>query len=188
MNSLVTSSMAKAALQTAGFYQAVANLDQKIKTFGADSPQAAKAASQVAAAQHAANLIVHDAIGLTGQFEGAMGAASRAAELYTGHLDAVRRMIAEIKSKNVTITVDILQHGGITLPGMPIGTRITSGLAEGGTARRGVALVGEEGPELMWMRGGEQVVPAHQTKALMHTGGEEGNVTGTRAGRAAARA
>lgn len=40
----------------------------------------------------------------------------------------------------------------------------------GGTdsARRGVALVGEEGPELMYLRGGEEIVPADKTREMLN--------------------
>jgi phage-related tail protein len=47
------------------------------------------------------------------------------------------------------------------------------GTAAAGTdrARRGTYLVGENGPELVSMRGGERVLPTSQTMALMGSGG-----------------
>ncbi|HUY46666.1 MAG TPA: hypothetical protein VMV92_13180, partial [Streptosporangiaceae bacterium] len=66
----------------------------------------------------------------------------------------------------------------ITLPGMPIGTRITAGAKGIDSARRGVALVGEQGPELMMMKGGETVVPHDQTKALLALAGKMHGITG----------
>lgn len=49
----------------------------------------------------------------------------------------------------------------------------------GGTdyAKAGVALVGEEGPELVMMRGGEQVFTAEDTKALFSDGGSKTEIT-----------
>lgn len=37
------------------------------------------------------------------------------------------------------------------------------------SARRGWSLLGENGPELMWMSGGERVLPAEQTRRLLDT-------------------
>ena len=59
-----------------------------------------------------------------------------------------------------------------------IGSGIKSffGFAEGtDNAPAGVALVGEEGPELVRFRGGEQVVPAPQTRQIL-SGGNSGSV------------
>ena len=46
-------------------------------------------------------------------------------------------------------------------------------------APSGLAVVGEEGPELVNFRGGEQVIPAPQTKQMLQsgTGGSIFNVT-----------
>lgn len=38
------------------------------------------------------------------------------------------------------------------------------------SARRGLALVGERGPELVAFGGGERVYPAHQTKTMLSGG------------------
>ena len=134
---------------------------------------------------------------MTGQIDGTAGAASHS----TGPLGAMRGAIGGVGNEaataaaavravalaidalhSKTITVDVLTEGaGLSLAGGG-GRRIT-GNAKGtgpGGAERGLSLVGEEGPELMWMRGGEHVLPAGPTKALMHAaGGAHGYAGGT---------
>lgn len=61
-----------------------------------------------------------------------------------------------------------LKFGQIgNLPHLP-GQQLASGT---NSARAGITLVGEQGPELVMMRGGEKVVPAGQTAAMMSGGG-----------------
>lgn len=51
------------------------------------------------------------------------------------------------------------------------------GFADGtDNAPRGLALVGEEGPELVNFRGGEQVIPAPQTKQILQSGASGGSI------------
>lgn len=50
-----------------------------------------------------------------------------------------------------------------------VSTSALRGFASGtDNAPRGVALVGEEGPELMFLRGGEQIVPADKTREMLY--------------------
>lgn len=72
---------------------------------------------------------------------------------------------------NITKTVTILQRGSVAGTGGGTGMTSSSGRAVPGfasgtsSAPRGWAWVGEEGPELMRMRGGEQVLSARQSAA-----------------------
>ena len=93
---------------------------------------------------------------LTGQTD----AASRSASTFARNLEAVRNFLAQLHSKTIQVNVNIAQHGGIHLPGMPTGVGITTYASGTDGASRGPAIVGEKGPELVFMRGGEHVVPA----------------------------
>ena len=123
-----------------------------------------------------------------GAMRGAIGGVGNQAAQAAGAIRGLEAAIAALKGK--TIYIDVVQQGaGINVQGGTPGTRITGGggaygsiqhRAGGGTATRGMALVGEEGPELMWMRGGEHVLPAGPTAALMHAaGGAHGYAGGT---------
>ena len=118
--------------------------------------------------------------GPLGAMRGAIGGVGSEAATAAAAVRAVALAIDALHSK--TITVDVLTEGaGLSLAGGG-GRRIT-GNARGtgpGGAERGLSLVGEQGPELMWMRGGEHVLPAGPTAALMHAaGGAHGYAGGT---------
>lgn len=76
----------------------------------------------------------------------------------------VRAAIVANQGRNVRAT---LHDMGIA--GYAVGTR---------SARRGLAVVGEQGPELLWMNGGEGVATAAQTAQLLR-GGQGGGDTYT---------
>ena len=115
---------------------------------------------------------------LTGQTD----AASRSASTFARNLEAVRNFLAQLHSKTIQVNVNIAQHGGIHLPGMPTGVGITTYASGTDGASRGPAIVGEKGPELVFMRGGEHVVPAEHTEHLMKLAGHLGKVNAYAAG------
>ena len=156
MNTIVTQSMATAALKAAGFSQAISALDAAIKKYGADSPQAANAAAGVGAAQAKANGIV--------------AAGTRLLNNYQLTIDSLH---------GKTVFIDTVTSGGvIQAPGG--GRHVYAGGTS--SARPGMALVGEEGPELMMMRGGEHVIPAAPTKHLLQMASMVSKVHGYAAG------
>lgn len=116
--------------------------------------------------------------GPLGAMKGAISGVGNEAATAAAAVRAVALAVDALHSK--TIYVDVVQEGsGLNLGGSG-GLRITGGSgasgsvqrkAAGGTAHRGLAMVGEEGPELMWMRGGEHILPAGPTRALMHAAG-----------------
>lgn len=56
-------------------------------------------------------------------------------------------------------------------------SNIFTGFADGTeNAPKGLAMVGEEGPELVNFRGGEQVIPAPQTKQILQSGASGGSI------------
>ena len=121
--------------------------------------------------------------GIAGAVQGvtrSMADARAAAQRLQAAIDAMH-------GKTIPIMIDIAQSGGgIHLPGGG-GTRVTPGMAAGGTARRGWSWVGEEGPELMYMRGGEHVVPATQSRDLAALASLARNARGYAGGTASAR-
>lgn len=72
-------------------------------------------------------------------------------------LDGIRTKIQDIHGK--TIAIHVRGEGGKT-------TAYASGT---NSARRGVALVGEDGPEMVRFGGGEQVVPTHELAAMLRS-------------------
>ena len=77
-------------------------------------------------------------------------------------VDELQAKIAALDDK--TIKIDV-RASVLTEADLKVGRRYARGTSN---AARGVALVGEEGPELVEFRGGERVLPANQTRqALM---------------------
>ena len=78
--------------------------------------------------------------------------------------DAARRlwdMLTSLSAKKFHVSVDVPFIGNIKIPGFARGTE---------SAPRGLAMVGEYGPELVAFRGGERVFPAPQTRAMLSGG------------------
>lgn len=78
--------------------------------------------------------------------------------------------IAEVQYTLGVLTADRNIRLGFTVGNVPVlpGSKYASGT---NNAKPGLALVGEQGPELMVMKGGEQVIPAGQTAAMLSGGG-----------------
>ena len=74
---------------------------------------------------------------------------------------AVELANAVSSALNTTITVTVSGNGGATgdqIPGNATGTI---------NAKRGLAMVGEHGPELVFMSGGERVITANETRRML---------------------
>ena len=88
-----------------------------------------------------------------------------------GQVAALARAISGLQSKTVTLTVNTVHTGAGSGVGLIGGGAIPGGQAHAAmgtlSARAGPLLVGEHGPELLYARGGEQVVPAPQTAGIM---------------------
>lgn len=148
LNTQVTAAMASAALKAYGFSGAVSALAQAIKTYGANSPQAQAAAANLNSIMSKVNKTLADVPGLVANAQAAIDA---------------------MHGKTIYMNTIFSSSGGAPLYGQ--GAPGHQKLASGGTAQRGLAMVGEQGPELMWMRGGEHVLPAGPTAALMKLAG-----------------
>jgi len=141
MNHIVSTSMAQAALSTVGFQRKVIALDQAIKRYGANSPQAQAAARKLASAQAQANRIIAEGVKLTGRLQ---------------------RSIDGLHSKTIDIGVNTI-YSSTGTPVAGLGAPGHQHLAAGtSSARRGWSWVGELGPELIHLGGGERVMPNHQ--------------------------
>jgi hypothetical protein len=92
-----------------------------------------------------------------------MGLSAKTA---TKLVDGLARAVAGLHSKKISITTELftVKHGATGVFGsnssMAVGKAAASGTP---SASRGMYLVGEQGPELMYMHGGEQIVPAPRT-------------------------
>jgi hypothetical protein len=77
----------------------------------------------------------------------------------------IQRYIDKLKSIPGAITTSVgVKYG----PSSKAGSKYASGTS---SAKRGVALVGEQGPELLWMDGGEAVTPNGPTMRALNGGG-----------------
>ena len=148
MNSDLATAISNAALKASGFYSDTNNLTSALQKYGANSPQAVAAANSV-----------------TKAWDQAQNEAQQVAR----QAQNAQNVIDSMHGKSITITT-YYQANNLS-PGTPApftaptpGHHLASGTS---SARPGVALVGEQGPELMVMRGGEQVFPAHVTRAMM---------------------
>lgn len=97
-------------------------------------------------------------------------AAAEAAENAKAKVDAVTRAINAIPThKSSTITVTTIQR--TIREGQQATGKGLQAFAKGGVAMPGLALVGEEGPELVQMRGGERVYNAKDSRKMAAAGG-----------------
>ena len=98
-----------------------------------------------------------------------IGKVGSAASTAAGQVHALATAISGLQNKTVTLTVNTVHTGGGT--GLIGGGAIPGGGAHAAmgtlSAAPGPLLVGEHGPELLYARGGEQVVPAPQTAGIM---------------------
>ena len=152
MNQQVASAISNAALKANGFYSDVNNLTEAMAhngTYGGHT--AAYWANVAGQAFNTAGSQAQTAAGKVGNLAGAM------ARLHSQTVD-------------INVVTNYSSTGNpVTAPaGVGLGHLQPGGHAAGtNSARAGVALVGEEGPELMMMRGGEQVVPHRETASLL---------------------
>jgi hypothetical protein len=160
MASAFTSAISQATLKASGFYQAQQALTSAIQRFGVNSPQAAAAARQLTADWDAAQ-----------QMAGRVASQAKAAQVA---IDAMH-------GKSIVITAFMQQVG--SLPDAQatgfgaIGTsglRITQHAAGTDYAPPGWSWVGEEGPELVRLGGGERVVPNGQLNSFANAQGGAG--------------
>lgn len=97
-----------------------------------------------------------------------LGAARALASPFISAANAARGLLATLSSiANRIASMPRLSVGGIGLGGYANGTE---------SAARGLAVVGERGPELVSFRGGERVFTAGQTRAMLGGGGGGGMV------------
>ena len=88
-----------------------------------------------------------------------------------GFIDGALLMESKIRTSFASLgqaAIDAMNAGktGVPVTGYASGTDF---------AARGVHLVGENGPELLWFNGGERVTSATETRAILHAGGAEIN-------------
>jgi hypothetical protein len=96
------------------------------------------------------------------------GWAKTAGQLMLGAAQKAQTLannIRKIPNKHVTVTVSVHAQTGRLNVG---GQRVNIGQFASGTSRapKGWAWVGEQGPELMNLKGGEQIIPADQSMAI----------------------
>jgi hypothetical protein len=148
MNSDLSAAITNAALKASGFYGATNALTAALQKYGAGSPQAEAAANNVTQAWNKAQAM----------------AAKVASEANTAQA-AIDRMHG--KTIDIGVVTQYSQTGGASAPaGVGLG-HLQAGAKGIPSARPGMSLVGEEGPELVMMRGGEQVLTASHTKAML---------------------
>lgn len=110
---------------------------------------------------------------------GTIGSAGHAAGTAAGSIDSLARAIDSLHSKTVRVNV-ITQHEGIFVGGG--GPRGITGHASGTDfAHPGLAMVGEAGPELMQMHGGERIYSNPETEAIL-SGGQPHSALANEAG------
>lgn len=156
LNTQVSTAIAQSALSATNF-------NVKLKKLQTDMENHAPA-SVIQADQRAVQNALREsgrlAIQTGNQVSAGMHAAMRASDQAKATLNSLKSMLESITSHQWTISVGISQHGGITLPGGGY-NRITAS-ASGGFTRPGWNLVGELGPELMYLnKGGNKVMPNH---------------------------
>ena len=133
LNTQVTSSLAAAALKASGYNTDLANMVIAQQKGTASGHNAAYWAQQAGIAyQNAGRLATTWGNDVS---SGAHRADSGAAGHCTASSSRSSSCWRRSQSHPWTINVDIAQHGGITLPGMPIGTRITAVARRASTAR-----------------------------------------------------
>ena len=118
---------------------------------------------------------------MTAFVEALSGYAGDASEKAQAVADAINAALAINPTINVKIKWSL---GGFSWPGSGDGEEPEGEAAEGATnVTKGMWLVGEEGPELVYMNGGENVVDADRTADLLSgKGGETVNATPAMAG------
>lgn len=135
------SQMAQAIIKSGTMTGAMQNLIKQVETFSANSPQAQKALGNIQSLLQTA--------GVHGQ------------ELKQ-ILQGLQQYIDQMHGTTLSIGLEI-SGAGAAIAGSGRGSTGGVGhpvpMASGGTAAPGWAMVGEKGPELMWMRGGETVIP-----------------------------
>jgi hypothetical protein len=107
----------------------------------------------------------------SGQLRQTGQAASTASGQMHGATSAAQALAAALNSLhsvNLTVTTSYINEGAPGLGGT--GFKNVPHFASGATAAMsGLALVGEQGPELLQMAGGERIYPANQTAQLIGT-------------------
>lgn len=87
--------------------------------------------------------------------------------------EEAHRFVQQYDGREVTMTVVVNVDYQERLPkGISLGN--LQHHASGGKASRGWSVVGEYGPEIEWMDGGENLTPAQQTRAMLGGGGGGG--------------
>ena len=105
---------------------------------------------------------------LQGGEEEAVAAASRISTLVAAALNPNTQATATYGTGNGLMSIDeLIADAQFVGPRLP--ADLTGAYADGTSgADPGLALVGEKGPELVIFNGGEQVIPASETRALMN--------------------
>jgi len=85
--------------------------------------------------------------------------------------DIERRLTVLARTRMVNLVANVVHAGTTARPG-----DIAHNARGTNSARPGLSWVGEEGPELINLRGGEQIIPADKSAAMM-SGGAGANVT-----------
>lgn len=100
--------------------------------------------------------------------EEAVAAASRISTLVAAALNPNTQVTATYGAGNGLMSIDeLIADAQFVGPRLP--ANLTGAYADGTSgADPGLALVGEKGPELVIFNGGEQVIPASETRALMN--------------------
>ena len=131
MSGQVTAAISNAELHTSGFYHAVTELTIAQQKGSAEGHTAAYWAQKVADTYNAASAAGQKAAGGIGK--AGDSAATAGGKMHAAAMDAklLHDWMAQLHSKTIAITVDIAQHGGLSMPGT--GSRLTMpGGATGG--------------------------------------------------------
>lgn len=110
---------------------------------------------------------------IPGPWQGAMKAAAKSINGAADRVDALNRKLQNLPTGK-TVRVKVIADLGPFYMGLQqVHAAGFHGRFAKGTSNAppGLALVGEEGPELVMMRGGEQVIPADRTRAMARSVG-----------------
>jgi hypothetical protein len=107
----------------------------------------------------------------SGQLQAAGNSAATAGGKMNGATGAARALagaLSSLHSVNLTVTTSYITEGAPGLGGTGF-KNVPHFQAGTDAAARGLALVGEHGPELVWFHGGEKVTPAPETRQFLNS-------------------
>jgi hypothetical protein len=166
------SAMAAAINKTSGLNAAISKYGTDLASTNTPANVLKQDLANISAAMQRANQMTAQASKGLNQAARSAAQAGAAASRASAQVNALASAIAALHSKTIHVNV-ITQHEGIFVGGG--GPRGITGHASGTSfAHPGMALVGEQGPELMQMHGGERIFSNPETEAILGGGPHPG--------------